>query len=128
MNIKYKMTLLSPIAASLLIVGCAKKQCVVQDVSKNTIVTTDMDGMSKIFFVDSTCYFNKYMDNLNVGDTLVFSPCGTPVYDRQDTINVQNNKAYKLDMTAAKKQEMNRATRQRMWNQALGKMHFEKQR
>ena len=110
MKIKYKLAMLSSFAF-LLLHGCTRDvQCVVESVSNDKILTKDLNGKKKIFVLGRRVPIHKYMKYIQSGDTLYFKDVvGVNLYDRDDVIYLDDEFDDWLDVSDAKKRQIEQA-------------------
>ena len=110
MKIKYKLAMLSSFAF-LLLDGCTRDvQCVVESVSNDKILTKDLNGKKKIFVLGRRVPFHKYMKYIQSGDTLYFKyVLDGNLYDSHDVIYYDPNDNWLLDVSDAKKRQIEQA-------------------
>jgi len=128
MKIKYKLAMLSSFAF-LLLDGCTSDvQCVVQSVSNDKILTKDLNGKKKIFVLGRSVHIRKYMKYIQSGDTLYFKyVVGANVYDNHDVIYYDPNENWFLDVSDAKKRQIEQAKKQHEFDSLFVIMQKEQQ-
>ncbi len=130
MKIKYKLAMLSSFAF-LLLHGCTRNvQCVVQSVSKDKILTKDLNGKKKIFVLGRRAPTHKYMKYIQSGDTLYFKyVLGEDgyLYDSHDVIYYDANENWFLDVSDAKKRQIEQAKKQHEFDSLFAIMQKEQQ-
>ena len=127
MKIKYKLAMLSSFAF-LLLHGCTR-ECVVENVSNDKILTKDLNGKKKIFVLGRSAPIHKYMPYIQSGDTLYFK-CGvgvSHVYDSHDVIYYDPNADWLLYVSDAKKRQIKQAKKQHEFDSLFAIMQKEQQ-
>ena len=128
MKIKYKLAMLSSFAF-LLLDGCTRDvQCVVQSVSNDKILTKDLNGKKKMFVLGRSAPIHKYMKYIQSGDTLYFKyVVGGHLYDNHDVIYYDPNENWFLDVSDAKKRQIEQAKKQHEFDSLFAIMQKEQQ-
>ena len=115
--------------AFLLLHGCTRDvQCVVQSVSNDKILTKDLNGKKKIFVLGRSVHIHKYMKYIQSGDTLYFKYIvGGHLYDNHDVIHYDPNDSWWLDVSDAKKRQIEQAKKQREFDSLFAIMQKKQQ-